>query len=170
MDLIVAGGTVVTASDTFRADVGVRDGRVVQIGRDLDHAGAKLLDATDKYVLPGGIDTHTHLDMPFGGTVTADDFRTGTIAAACGGTTSIVDFCIPAKGQSLADALKGWHARADGRAAIDYGFHSVIVEMSSTCSRSCSPMARPIRCTTRPADHRASRPRRPLARSLSPRR
>jgi dihydropyrimidinase len=129
VDLIVRHGTVVTAADTFRADVGIANGRIVQIGDQLDDPGAETLDATGRLVLPGGVDTHTHLDMPFGGTVTADDFGTGTIAAACGGTTSIVDFCIPAKGQSLADALRVWHGKAAGKAAIDYGFHSVIVEM-----------------------------------------
>jgi dihydropyrimidinase len=111
VELIVKNGTVVTAADTFRADVGVAGGRVVQIGDALDDPGAVVVDATGRLVLPGGVDTHTHLDMPFGGTVTADDFATGTIAAACGGTTSIVDFCIPVKGQSLADALALWHGK-----------------------------------------------------------
>jgi dihydropyrimidinase len=129
VDLIVKNGTVVTAADTYRADVGVRAGRVVAIGEDLaGDEGARILDAAGKYVFPGGVDSHTHLDMPFGGTVTADDWASGTRAAACGGTTSIVDFCIPARGQSLADALLVWHQKAAG-AAIDYGFHSVIVEM-----------------------------------------
>src|SRR5262249_11622994 len=130
MDLIVKNGTVVTAADVYRADVGVANGRVVTIGQELTPAeGTRVVDATGRYVFPGGVDSHTHLDMPFGGTITADDFRTGTVAAACGGTTSIVDFCIPARGQRLADALKLWHEKAAGRAAIDYGFHSVVVEM-----------------------------------------
>jgi dihydropyrimidinase len=130
MDLIVKNGTVVTAADVYRADVGVADGRVVAIGESLAPTDrTRVIDAADRYVLPGGVDTHTHLDMPFGGTVTADDWASGTVAAACGGTTSIVDFCIPAKGQSLADALAVWHAKAAGKAAIDYGFHSVVVEM-----------------------------------------
>ncbi|HEV8635299.1 MAG TPA: dihydropyrimidinase [Chloroflexota bacterium] len=130
MDLIVANGTVVTAADVYRADVGVRGGRIVAISEELTPGpSTRVLDASGRYVFPGGVDSHTHLDMPFGGTITADDFRTGTIAAACGGTTSIVDFCIPAKGQRLADALKVWHEKAAGKAAIDYGFHSVIVEM-----------------------------------------
>jgi len=130
MDLIIKNGTVVTAGDTQRADVGVADGKVVAVAADLAlSGGTRVIDATGKYVFPGGVDTHTHMDMPFGGTVSADDFRTGTIAAACGGTTSIVDFCIPAKGQSLAAALEVWHGKAESKAAIDYGFHSVIVEL-----------------------------------------
>jgi dihydropyrimidinase len=130
VELIIANGTIVTAADVYRADVGVRDGRVVAIAERLaPEDGTRVIDATGKYVFPGGVDSHTHLDMPFGGTVTADDWRSGTIAAACGGTTSLVDFCIPERGQSLADALKVWHAKAEGKAAIDYGFHSVIVEM-----------------------------------------
>jgi dihydropyrimidinase len=130
MDLVFKNGTVVTAGDTQRADVGVADGKVVAIAREIaPPAEARVIDASGKLLLPGGVDSHTHMDMPFGGTVTADDFRTGTIAAACGGTTSIVDFCIPAKGQSLSAALDAWHGKAEGKAAIDYGFHSVIVEM-----------------------------------------
>jgi len=130
MELIVKNGTVATAADVYRADVGVAGGRVVAIGESLAPTnGTRVIDAAGRYVLPGGVDTHTHLDMPFGGTVTADDWASGTLAAACGGTTAIVDFCIPAKGQSLADALGIWHAKAAGKAAIDYGFHSVIVEM-----------------------------------------
>ena len=130
MDLIVKNGTVATAADVYRADVGVAGGRVVAIAESLEPAaGTRVVDASGRYVLPGGVDTHTHLEMPFGGTVTADDWASGTVAAACGGTTSIVDFCIPVKGQSLADALGVWHAKAEGKAAIDYGFHSVIVEM-----------------------------------------
>ncbi|MDP9363012.1 MAG: dihydropyrimidinase [Chloroflexota bacterium] len=132
MDLIVKNGTVVTASDTFRADVGIKDGKVAQFGQLDAGDGTRLVDADGCYVLPGGVDVHTHLDSPSFGTVTADDFRSGTIAAACGGTTSIVDFCMQAPGQSLADALAEWHAKAEGRAAIDYGFHSVIVDLTES--------------------------------------
>ncbi|MDF3043492.1 MAG: hydA, partial [Thermomicrobiales bacterium] len=132
MDLIIRNGTVVTATDTYQADLGVSNGKVAQIGTELAADGAQVIDATDCYVMPGGVDVHTHLDSPSFGVVTVDDFRTGTIAAACGGTTSIVDFCMQAHGQSLADALAEWHAKADGKASIDYGFHSVVTDMTDT--------------------------------------
>ena len=132
MDLIVRNGTVVTATDTYQADLGVSNGKVAQIGTELAADGAQVIDATDCYVMPGGVDVHTHLDSPSFGVVTVDDFRTGTIAAACGGTTSIVDFCMQAHGQSLADALAEWHAKADGKASIDYGFHSVVTDMNDS--------------------------------------
>jgi dihydropyrimidinase len=132
MDLIVRNGTVVTAIDTYQADIGVSNGKVVQIGAGLAADAAQVIDATDCYVMPGGVDVHTHLDSPSFGVVTVDDFRTGTIAAACGGTTSIVDFCMQAHGQSLTDALAEWHAKADGKASIDYGFHSVVTDMNDS--------------------------------------
>jgi dihydropyrimidinase len=129
MDLIIKNGTVVTASDTYQADIGVRDGTIAQIGHALSYGTrARVIDASGRYIFPGGVDTHVHLDTPVMGTVTADDYPSGTIAAACGGTTSIVDFCFQTPGQSLADALGGWHAKATGRAAIDYGFHIVVAD------------------------------------------
>ena len=128
MDLIVKNGTVVTATDTYQADVAVSNGVVAQIGTELATDGAQVIDATGCYVMPGAIDVHTHLSSPSFGMITVDDFNTGTIAAACGGTTSIVDFCMQAHGQSLADALVEWHAMADGIANIDYGFHSVVTD------------------------------------------
>lgn len=131
MDTIIKHGTVVTATDTYQADIGIRQGKVVQIGQALaSEAGMRIIDATNRYVFPGGVDSHTHLDSPSQGVVTADDFRTGTIAAACGGTTAIVDFCFQTRGHSLADGLADWHRRADGRAVIDYGFHMAIVDMT----------------------------------------
>jgi dihydropyrimidinase len=132
MDLIVKNGTVVTATDTYQADVGISNGKVAQLGADLEADGARVIDAAGCYVMPGGIDVHTHLESPSFGFVTVDDFRTGTVAAACGGTTSIVDFCMQAHGQSLADALAGWHAKAGGKAVIDYGFHSVVTDMTDS--------------------------------------
>ncbi|EMT53981.1 phenylhydantoinase [Brevibacillus borstelensis AK1] len=121
-------GTVVTAADTYQADVLIEGERVVAIGHQLSVDGAEEIDATGCYVIPGGIDPHTHLDMPFGGTVTADDFFTGTRAAAFGGTTSIVDFCLTKKGESLKSAIATWHEKARGKAVIDYGFHLMIAE------------------------------------------
>src|SRR3954454_4305107 len=102
MDLLIKNGTVVTASDTYAADVGVLDGKIAHIGRELGPGDStRVLDARGKLVLPGGIDPHTHLDSPSQGTVTADDYRTGTIAAACGGTTTIVNFCFQRPDTSL---------------------------------------------------------------------
>jgi dihydropyrimidinase len=127
MDVVIANGTIVTATDTFQADIGVADGTIVQIGRNLGGQAARVLDATNRYVFPGGIDPHTHLDSPGQGTNTADDFGSGTLAAAHGGTTSIVDFCFPWPGQTLRAGLEEWHARARGRAVIDYAFHVSIL-------------------------------------------
>lgn len=129
MDLVISSGTVVTASDVFRADVGVKDGVIVQIGGEMP-SDARRVDASARYVMPGGVDVHTHLDTPDFGTATADDYDTGTVAAACGGTTTIVDFCRQEIGQSLQDAIAGWHAKAKGKAAIDYGFHIIVIDLN----------------------------------------
>lgn len=130
MPKIIRNGTVVTATDQYVADVLIEEGVITQIGLGLEAEGAEIIDAFGKYVFPGGVDPHTHLDMPFGGTVTADDFETGTIAAAFGGTTTVIDFCLSEKGKPLAEALRKWHAKADGKAAIDYGFHLMITEIN----------------------------------------
>jgi dihydropyrimidinase len=127
---LIKNGTLVTAVDIYRADVLIRDGVVVAIGMQLDASDAELVDASGCYLFPGGVDPHTHLDMPFGGTVTADDFKTGTIAAAYGGTTTIVDFCLTTKGEPLQNALRTWHGNAEGKAVIDYGFHLMISEIN----------------------------------------
>jgi dihydropyrimidinase len=131
-DLVIKRGTIVTASDVFKADVAVKDGIIEALGQDIKGDGADIIDAQDKYVFPGGIDVHTHLEMPFGGTLSSDDFETGTIAAACGGTTTIIDFAIQAKGQSLEEAAKTWHKKADGKSVIDYGFHIAITDMNES--------------------------------------
>ncbi len=131
MDLIVKHGTVVTASDTFSADVGVRGEKIVQIAQALEPgSGTRVIDAAGKYVLPGGVDPHTHLDSPGQGTVTADDYLTGTIAAACGGTTTIVNFCFQEKGKGLREILDHYHHRAEGKAVVDYSFHSMIADLT----------------------------------------
>ena len=114
------------------ADILVDDGKIRTIGIDLSAEDAKTIDATGKYVIPGGIDPHTHLDFPFGGTVSSDDFSTGTIAAAVGGTTSIVDFVVQQRGQALTEALEIWHQKAGGQAAVDYGFHMIIQDLPDT--------------------------------------
>lgn len=129
-DLILKGGCVVTASDEYPADVAIRAGEIALIGRELDFPAKRCIDITGKYLLPGGIDVHTHLDMPFGGTVASDDFATGTIAAAHGGTTSIIDFAIQAKGQSLQETIAVWQGKAAGKAVVDYGLHLAITDMN----------------------------------------
>ncbi|WP_339182876.1 dihydropyrimidinase [Oceanobacillus sp. FSL W7-1293] len=128
MKKIIKNGTIVTATDTYQADVLIEDEKVKAIGQDLSDVYAEVIDATGLYVFPGGIDPHTHMEMPFGGTVTKDDYESGTIAAAHGGTTTIIDFCLTEKGKTLKNALEIWHAKSEGRAVIDYGFHLQIVE------------------------------------------
>jgi dihydropyrimidinase len=132
MKTLVKGGTVVTASDMYVSDILIDDGIISLIGKDLASfvQADTIVDATGKLVIPGGIDVHTHLDMPFGGTESADDFETGTIAAAFGGTTSIVDFAIQSYGGSLHSALGEWFKKAEGKAAIDYSFHMITREVT----------------------------------------
>src|SRR5882757_4359886 len=104
-DTIIANGRVVTATDTYAGDVAIKDGKISAVGQSLPRENAgKVIDAAGRYVFPGGIDVHTHLDMPFGGTTSADDFETGTRAAAFGGTTTLIDFAIQYKGQTLRTA------------------------------------------------------------------
>ena len=129
MSILIRGGRVVTAADDTIADVYVEGETVTLIGRSLDVRADRVVDATGKYVLPGCVDPHTHLDMPFGGTVTVDDFESGQISAAFGGTTCHVDFCIQGRGQTFAQALETWHAKADGKTLIDYGFHIAVTDL-----------------------------------------
>ena len=132
MRTLVAGGTVVTAVSTYEADVLVDGGRIAQIGRGLDVPDAERIDATGSYVLPGALDVHTHLDTPFGNYTTVDDWRDGSIGAACGGTTTIVDFALQGRGQSLREAIDGWHAKAEGKAVVDYSFHAMVMELGES--------------------------------------
>ncbi|CAM3459031.1 dihydropyrimidinase [Brevibacillus invocatus] len=131
----IRGGTIVTAADTYQADVLIDGEQVVAIGKELHVEDAEVVDASGCYLLPGGIDPHTHLDMPFGGTVTSDDFFTGTKAAAFGGTTSVIDFCLTNKGESLHQAIATWHEKAKGKAVIDYGFHLMISDANDDVLR-----------------------------------
>ena len=127
-DLVIRHGEVATASDVMRADVGIRDGAVVALGRDLA-PGREELDASGKLVLPGGVDAHVHLDQPTGNASRmADDFESGTRSAAFGGTTTVIPFACQMRGQSLRAAVDDYHRRADGRAYIDYAFHLIITD------------------------------------------
>jgi dihydropyrimidinase len=129
MSLLIKGGRVVTAADDYVADVFVDDERISLIGLDLDIAADRVIDATGKYVLPGCIDPHTHLDMPFGGTVTIDDVEAGQISAAFGGTTCHVDFIIQPHGATFGQALEEWRAKANGKQVIDMGYHMAITDL-----------------------------------------
>ncbi|MDQ0473411.1 dihydropyrimidinase [Labrys wisconsinensis] len=134
-DLVIRGGTIATASDVGKADVGIRDGRIVSIADRLT-GGDVTLDATGRLVLPGGIDAHCHLDQPqapglaSAGAVMADGFRSGSISAAFGGTTTIVPFCVQHRGESLLAAVEDYHRRARGEAVIDYAFHLIVSDPS----------------------------------------
>ena len=130
-DTIITNGRVVTASDTYASDVAIGNGKIVAIGQSLPPENAsRIIDAAGKYVLPGGIDVHTHLDMPFGGTTSSDDFETGTRAAAFGGTTTLIDFAIQYKGQTLRTAFDTWMQKASAKAVCDYAFHCIITELA----------------------------------------
>ncbi|MCD6030421.1 MAG: dihydropyrimidinase, partial [Thermomicrobiales bacterium] len=130
MSTLITGGTIVTASDTARADLYIEDDTITLIGANLDQPADEVIDATGMYVMPGAIDMHTHLSMPFGGTITADDFESGTKAAAAGGTTTVIDFAIQPNGASLAETLDIWHEKAAGKAVIDYGFHIAVTDLT----------------------------------------
>ncbi len=131
-DTIIRNGTIVTATDTYTADVGIAGDKISAIAAQLPIENAtRVIDAAGLYLLPGGIDVHTHLDMPFGGTTSADDFETGTIAAAFGGTTTLIDFAIQYKGQTLRQAFDGWMQKAYGKAVTDYSFHCIITDLGA---------------------------------------
>src|ERR1700721_709155 len=122
-DTLIVNGRVATATDTYTSDVAINDGKISAVGQALPRENAgKIIDAVGKYVFPGGIDVHTHLDMPFGGTTSADDFETGTRAAAFGGTTTLIDFAIQYKNQTLRTAFDAWMQKAPGKPVRVYAF------------------------------------------------
>src|SRR5271168_2876262 len=127
---LIRNGTVVTSTDTRAADILIEGERIKEIGPSLPvEAAGKVIDATGMLLLPGGIDVHTHLDMPFGGTTSSDDFETGTKAAAFGGTTTLIDFAIQPKGTRMRDALDTWWKKAENKASIDYGLHMIVTDL-----------------------------------------
>ncbi|MFD9081075.1 dihydropyrimidinase [Streptomyces erythrochromogenes] len=132
---LISGGLVVTAADELHADVLIEDGRVAALAAHGSAAAAawtaeRTIDATGKYVIPGGVDAHTHMELPFGGTSASDTFETGTRAAAWGGTTTIVDFAVQSVGHSLREGLDTWYAKADGNCAVDYAFHMILSDVN----------------------------------------
>ncbi|HYM61070.1 MAG TPA: dihydropyrimidinase [Thermoanaerobaculia bacterium] len=129
MTTLIKNGRIVTAVDDYNADILIDEGKVAVIGRTLDVQADKVIDAKGRLVVPGGIDPHTHMDLPFGGTSSSDDFETGTRAAAFGGTTTIIDFAVQYKGQALNEALDVWFKKAEGKTSIDYGFHLICTDL-----------------------------------------
>ena len=134
MRTLIQGGTVVTATETTQADVVVEDERVAAIGTGMSVTADRVIDATGRYVMPGGVDVHTHMELPFGGSFCSDDFETGTRAAAFGGTTTIVDFALQDYGEGLRQGLDRWFAKAQN-AVTDYGFHMIIREVNDQVLR-----------------------------------
>lgn len=137
---LIRGGLVITAAEETHADVLIEDGRIAALAAHGSGAAEawtadRVFDATHKYVIPGGVDAHTHMDFPFGGTFSSDDFETGTRAAAWGGTTTIVDFAVQSRGHALRAGLDAWYAKADGKCAIDYGFHMILSDVNEKSLR-----------------------------------
>ena len=128
MKTLIKSGRIITAVDDYAADILIDGETIDLIGRSLDIEADVIIDASNKLVIPGGIDPHTHMELPFGGTQSSDDFFTGTRAAAHGGTTTIIDFAVQYKGESMIQGVDNWHAKAEGKCAIDYGFHLITTD------------------------------------------
>jgi dihydropyrimidinase len=129
MPILIKNGTVVNADGQSKADVLFAGETIQKVSHDLPAEGHTVIDATGLLVMPGGVDVHTHLDMPFGGTVSADDYRTGTIAAAVGGTTTVIDFVLQSRGHTMAEALDTWLGKSDGKACVDFGLHMAVTDL-----------------------------------------
>jgi dihydropyrimidinase len=141
MDAIVKGGKIVTAYEKYKADIGIKDGKIVAIGHDLQSAnGTEVIDASGKLVMPGMIDAHVHLSLPFGGTVSADTWQTGTRAAAAGGITTVLDFAIQKPGDTLKETIRKRKEEADGDVFVDYGLHGGIAKWSDDLKAEIGPM------------------------------
>ena len=147
-DLIIRNARAATAADAFECDIGIKDGRIAALAAGL-RKGAREIDARGRWVLPGGIDGHCHMDQPMtDGSTMADDFRSGTLSAACGGTTTVVPFACQLKGQSLRDAVADYHRRAEGSAVIDYAFHMIVSDPTPAVIRDELPQLIREGCTS----------------------
>jgi dihydropyrimidinase len=134
MSVLIKNGRIITATDDYVADILTLGEKIQHIGIGLD-ADVEKIDAKGKLVIPGAIDPHVHMELPFGGTVSSDDFKTGTIAAAFGGTTTIIDFAIQSRGMTMQGAIDAWHARVEGKCAIDYGYHLAITKFEGAADK-----------------------------------
>ncbi|MEK6152051.1 dihydropyrimidinase [Flavobacteriaceae bacterium 3-367] len=135
MSILIKNGRVVTASESYIADVYTEGETIVAIGKNLNYDADKVIDATDKLVFPGGIDPHVHLDMPFMGTYSSDDYETGTRAALHGGTTMVIDFILQTQGDTLANALKTWQQKSKGKAIGDYSYHMAVTDFNDAVAK-----------------------------------
>ncbi len=144
MKTVITNGTVVTADQTVVADLLIDGGKIVAIAAPGSHTwlegSPKVIDAAEKYVVPGGVDVHTHFELPFGGTFVSDSFESGTRAAAFGGTTTVVDFAVQVKGETIRDGFEAWMAKAEGNCAIDYGFHMIVGDVNDSSLKEMSTM------------------------------
>jgi dihydropyrimidinase len=132
MTTLIKNGTIITATDMYKADLLVKNGIVSEIGREISKIASEIIDAADKWVLPGAVDVHTHMDALCDGMTTVDDFETGTAAAAAGGTTTVIDYAEQSPGATLAQTLEDWKARASSRAIVDYGFHMALCQVNES--------------------------------------
>ena len=142
MSTTIKNARIVTAEQDYVADIYIEKDKITTIGASLPILADKVIDARGKYVIPGGIDVHTHLDMPFGGTNSSDDFETGTRAAAFGGTTTIVDFAVQSKGMKMREALDIWWKKAEGKVCTDYGLHMIITDLPDSHMEDMNEMVR----------------------------
>jgi dihydropyrimidinase len=129
MGILIKNGTVVSANESKRLDVLIEGEAIARVAAGIDAAGHEVVDATGLLVMPGGIDVHTHLDMPFGGTTSADDYTTGTRAAAVGGTTTLIDFVLQSQGHTMREALMTWRAKSEGKACVDFSLHMAVTDL-----------------------------------------
>ncbi|HUL45132.1 MAG TPA: dihydropyrimidinase [Bacteroidota bacterium] len=142
MSTLIKNAHIITAEQNYTADIYIEKEKIRAIGTGLPMTSDTTIDAKGKYVIPGGIDVHTHLEMPFGGTTSSDDFETGTRAAAFGGTTTIVDFAIQSKGMKMREALDIWWKKAEGKACTDYGLHMIITDLPDAHLEDMNEMVR----------------------------